>query len=228
MTDVELLLHMTNTGSINEVNMQDGSQALQFGIDLLLDEVYAHPGLPEALKQSLSGAVTWQQRNETSLARFLAGPNQFPAFTLALLVSGASVRMADGQSVDLNGYLVGKDRQAAALQVSVAVPGRKIAAARVGLTPTGEGIVLAAGAVTIEKGVVKSARLALSGVWSKKQWLSAEVEKLAGAPLHDDAIQAVAAAVQIEVNPPTDHLGSAAYRRAMAGVLTRQVLEACR
>jgi CO/xanthine dehydrogenase FAD-binding subunit len=68
----------------------------------------------------------------------------------------------------------------------------------------------------------------LNGVWKKKQWMSVAADKLVGAPLSDERIQSVVTVIMTEVDPPSDHLGSAAYRRAMAGVMTRQVLEACR
>lgn len=215
---------------IHKVDLQDGSQALKCSMDVLLDELFNMPDLPEVIKLAMSGAVSWQVRNETSVSRFLAGPSQFPALALALLVSDTLV-LVDGaqQGMDLHEYLQAKERwEPMALLLRVAVPGRKLSAARVGLTPTGEGIVLAAAAITLEDGLVKGARLGLSGVWQKKQWMSMASEKLVGAPLSDEAIDAVVAAVLAEVDPISDYLGSMTYRRAMAGVLTRQVLEACR
>ena len=215
---------------IQKVDLQDGGQALKCSMDVLLDELFNVAGLPDVIKLAMSGSVSWQVRNETSLSRFLAGPSQFPALALALLVSDTLVLVDDAQQgMDLHAYLQAKERwEPIALVIPVAVPGRKLSAARVGLTPTGEGIVLAAAAVTLEDGLVKKASLGLSGVWQKKQWMSMASEKLAGAPLSDEVIDAVVAAVLAEVDPVSDYLGSVAYRRAMAGVLTRQVLEACR
>lgn len=207
-----------------------GQPALKFGVDVLLDEVYTQPELPEAVKQALVGTVTWHQRSETSVGRFLAGPNQFPALTLALLVSDARVMTSgDDGEMDLNSFLLSRARPVAvALWVPLESAIRKIATARVGWTSTGQDIVLAAAAVITEGGVVQSARLALSGVWPKKQWLSTAADKLVGASLNDAAIQSVAAAVQAEVDPPSDHHGSAAYRRAMASVVSQRALEGCR
>ncbi len=94
--------------------------------------------------------MTWQQRNETSLARFLAAPRQFPAFALALLACGAVAQVGDGE-MDLNSYFsVRQDEKAAALLLPVDVPGLRLAAARVGLTPAGEDIVLAAAGVVLK------------------------------------------------------------------------------
>jgi len=46
-------------------------------------------------------------------------------------------------------------------------------------------------------------------------------------PLDPDRIRAVAEAVEEEVAPRGDFLGSREYRRAMAGVLVRRALEQC-
>jgi CO/xanthine dehydrogenase FAD-binding subunit len=45
--------------------------------------------------------------------------------------------------------------------------------------------------------------------------------------LDAERIRAVAAAIEQEVVPQGDFLGSEEYRRAMAGVLARRALEAC-
>ena len=219
---------MINTGSVKKVEIISGDHALCFDVNVLLDDVYGRKDVPDIIRQALAGGVSWQQRNETSLARFLAGPGQFPAFVLALLACGAVVQVSDVE-MDLNDYLIAKPgEKAAALSIPVNISGGKLASARVGITPAGDGIVLAAAGVVLEGGIVKSARLALSGVWGGRQWLSKAADGLVGAALTEDAIQTVTQAVQEEVDPPVDHLGSAAYRCAMAGVLTRQVLEACR
>jgi CO/xanthine dehydrogenase FAD-binding subunit len=219
---------MKNTKSIQKMETKKGSTALRFDAAVVLDEIYSCEDVPEIVLDSLEGVVTWQQRNETSLARFLAAPRQFPAFALALLACGAVAQVGDGE-MDLNSYFsVRQDEKAAALLLPVEVPGLRLAAARVGLTPTGEDIVLAAVGVVLKDGMVSDARLALSGVWQGRQWLSAAVEGLSGAALSGESIQSAAEAVEKEVDPPTDYLGSAGYRRAMAVVLTRQVLEACK
>ena len=218
---------MIKTGSIQKVQLKDGNQALCFDVAMLLEDVYISADVPEIIRRALSGVVSWQQRNETSLARFLAGPSQFPSFVLALLACGAAVQVDENQ-MDLNSYLSAKQKvKAAALLLPVSA-NQELAVARVGLTPAGEGIVLAAAGVVLTDAVVSEARLALSGVWQGRQWMSAAAAGLVGSALTDEAIQMAANAVEAEVDPPADYLGSTEYRRAMAVVLTRQVLEACK
>jgi CO/xanthine dehydrogenase FAD-binding subunit len=74
---------------------------------------------------------------------------------------------------------------------------------------------------------VVEARVALTGAWPEPVRLSEAPGMLVGGPLSEERIKAVAAAVEEEVAPQGDYLGSAIYRRAMAGVLTRRALEAC-
>jgi carbon-monoxide dehydrogenase medium subunit len=52
-------------------------------------------------------------------------------------------------------------------------------------------------------------------------------EHLIGRRLSQELIQEVVTNGMEEISPPDDFRGSAEYRRAMAGVMTRRVLEAC-
>ena len=69
--------------------------------------------------------------------------------------------------------------------------------------------------------------MALTGVWEVPVRLAKAPLALVGGPLDEDTIAAVAAAVEAEVAPQGDFLGSEEYRRAMANVLTRRALEQC-
>jgi CO/xanthine dehydrogenase FAD-binding subunit len=81
--------------------------------------------------------------------------------------------------------------------------------------------------VETDNGVVRQARVALTGAWSEPVGLAEAAAQLVGEPLDEKHIQAVADAVEKEVTPKGDFRGSEEYRRAMAGVLTRRALEAC-
>jgi CO/xanthine dehydrogenase FAD-binding subunit len=98
---------------------------------------------------------------------------------------------------------------------------------QVGRTPTDEPIVAAVAAVELQDALVQQARIALTGVWSTPVQLAAAANQLVGGPLDAARIEAVARAVEQEVAPREDFRGSAEYRRAMAGVMTRRALEQC-
>jgi CO/xanthine dehydrogenase FAD-binding subunit len=94
-------------------------------------------------------------------------------------------------------------------------------------TPADEPIVAAIAVLALEGDVVRQARVALTGVWPESVRLAEAATRLVGSSLDAKHIQAVAVAVEEEVAPKGDFLGTAEYRRAMAGVLTRRALESC-
>jgi len=94
-------------------------------------------------------------------------------------------------------------------------------------TPADEPIVSTVAVVGMDGDIVHYARVALTGVWSSPVRLARAPDSLVGAPLDPPCILAVANAVESEVAPEGDFLGSEDYRRAMAGVLTRRALEQC-
>jgi CO/xanthine dehydrogenase FAD-binding subunit len=99
--------------------------------------------------------------------------------------------------------------------------------AHVARTPADDPIIAAVAAVKLDGDVVQEARVALTGAWQQVVGLAEAPAELAGKSLDDDTIQVAAEAVEQEVEPKGDFLGSEEYRRAMAGVLTRRALLAC-
>ncbi|HEC35409.1 MAG TPA: hypothetical protein ENI39_02620, partial [Anaerolineae bacterium] len=107
--------------------------------------------------------------------------------------------------------------------------------AHVARTPADRPIVAAVAVVEMadpsmgsgQGGAVQRARVALTGVWPEPVRLAEAPARLVGGPLDETAIRALAQAVEEEVRPKGDFLGSEEYRRAMAGVLTRRALESC-
>jgi len=95
---------------------------------------------------------------------------------------------------------------------------------RVARAPRDEAIVAAAALVEAVDGVCHQVRLALAGAGKPQRMASAE-HILEGRPLNNTWLQKAVATVEAEVNPVSDFRGSAEYRRAMAGVLARRVLE---
>jgi CO/xanthine dehydrogenase FAD-binding subunit len=200
---------------------------LSLGADAPLQAVYECPQLPEPLKQALTGPVNWQFRNETTLGRVVQAPGLAPQFVAALMAWGATARLETDQA-PVGAPVDGGDLMV--VWVPLDVVGRRWGASQVSRTPADTPIVAALAVVdeATEGGAVRQARLALMGVWPDSSVRLAEAaEKLVGEPLNADRIQQVAAAVEDEVAPPDDFYGSADYRRAMAGVLTRRALQAC-
>jgi CO/xanthine dehydrogenase FAD-binding subunit len=183
------------------------------------------------LHRALTGAISWQTRNETPIRKALTSPRIAPRWVAALLALGAVV-IVEGderpEEILLEALLQqGGKRNAITLHVPRSRPGRKWGEAHVARTPADEPIVAAVAAVEMEGTIVRQARVALTGVWSKPAWLAEAASQLTGHLLDEDNIRAVAQAVEKQVTPKGDFLGSEEYRRAMAGVLTRRALERC-
>jgi CO/xanthine dehydrogenase FAD-binding subunit len=206
-------------------------ESLTFETQVSLQVVYEAPESPALLRRTLTGAVTWQQRNETTVERALRSPSVAPQWVAALLAWGASVTGLDGPEELLADFLhrsAGQRGRAAAVHLPLNIPGRTWGEAHVARTPADVPIVAAIAVVDWRGDVVHQAHLALTGVWRVPVRLAESVDALIGGPMGDEQIAQVALAVQNEATPPDDFFGSADYRRAMAGVLTRRALEQCR
>ncbi len=97
---------------------------------------------------------------------------------------------------------------------------------RVARTPRDRSIVAAAAAIEADGETCTRARLALSGVATEAMRLLAAERLLEGGRLTPERIAQAAAAVEAAARHPGDHLGSAEYRRTVAGTLARRALAA--
>lgn len=83
----------------------------------------------------------------------------------------------------------------------------------------------AGAAVTMEDGVIRSARLALAAVAPTPLLVREAGEYLAGKPASRNHIEAAAEIARSAARPITDLRGSADYRRHLCGVLARRAIE---
>jgi len=208
--------------------------------DAPLQSFLEWPECPQVIQDSVTGVMSWQRRNEVSIGRALRSPRIAPQWVAALLAWGGTVSVEDGVESEmaaveipladaLSQKLAGKIRQLHVPLVA-ADPSweRRWGEAHVARTLADERIVSVTAVADVAGGIIQAARVALTGVWELPVALVAAAHILPGMSLSDADFAAVAAAVQQEISPRGDLLGSAEYRRAMAGVLTRRALEACR
>jgi len=205
--------------------------------DASLQSVLDSPECPSLLRQTLTGVLSWQTRNETTVRRALMSPHIVPQWVAALLALGATVTVdGDAGPVDapLEALLQRKvEGRVSALHTPPSPPyegggGRvRWGESLVARTPADEPIVSAIAVVEVEGGVVRQARVALTGVWPEPARLAAAPARLVGSSLDEVDFLPVAAAVEEEVAPRGDFRGSEEYRRAMAGILARRALEQC-
>jgi CO/xanthine dehydrogenase FAD-binding subunit len=87
-------------------------------------------------------------------------------------------------------------------------------------------IAAAAATVCVVEGRAADVRLAVTGMGEVPERMAAAEARLAGEAWDDDVLRAAAALVTKAVEPTSELHGSAAYRRHLAGVLTRRALAA--
>ena len=198
--------------------------------DAPLQAILERNGCPPMLRETLGGALSWQTRNETAVRKALASPRIASQWVAALLALGATVTV-DGEDgpaqVPLRDVVAHAGGRVSALHVAPGSPGTRWGEAHVARTPADPPIVAAYATVELVDGLVRSVRVALTGAWPDPVRLAEAPASLIGGALDTASIAAVAEAVEAEVAPKGDYLGSEEYRRVMAGVLTRRALAQC-
>lgn len=197
-----------------------------------LQTFYEHAACPALLQRTISGWLSWQQRAEITHAQVLLSPGLAPTWIAALLTLDARVVYGSDkkQEAPLSELLHGcglHGRQLQSLQVPVATGQLRWGEAHVARMPADQPIVAVVVTVEVNGGVVRRARLALTGAWHEQARLAEAGGLLNNHTLDDEQIEAVAQAVGKEVTPAGDFRASVAYRRAMAVVLTRRALQQC-
>ncbi len=197
-----------------------------------LQSVLDSPDCPPLLRRALTGPLSWQARNETSIRMTLKSPRIAPQWIAALLALGATATIEieqDGESappIPLEDA-ISRQRSGRVTALHIETGSLRWGVARVARTPADEPIVAATAVIELEGSTVQQARVALTGAWPGPARLAEPAAQLAGGPLTEERIQAVAAAVEAAVEPAADFMGSVEYRRAMAGLLTRRALQQC-
>jgi carbon-monoxide dehydrogenase medium subunit len=96
---------------------------------------------------------------------------------------------------------------------------------RIARTPRDQAIMAAVAVVDARDGLVTRLRLAVSGASERPMRLPAVEQAMAGQALTPDRLSGIEAQVAALVDPHADYLGSIAYRREMAGLLSRRAIE---
>jgi carbon-monoxide dehydrogenase medium subunit len=220
---------------MTETNPASGAAgSWEIACDATLQAVVESAGCAELFRRTLTGSVSWQVRNRTTTGRVLTTPSAALSWFAALLALGAEVSVEGQGHVPVHQFLERRIKgRLQTLHVPVlgcdGTPLRGICwgEARVARTPSDEPIVSAVAAVEGVPSAITRARLALTGVWARPVAMADAASLLVGGRLTAGRIRDVAAKVEAEVAPKGDFLGSAEYRRAMAGVMARRALEEC-
>ncbi|MBW1880962.1 MAG: FAD binding domain-containing protein, partial [Deltaproteobacteria bacterium] len=144
---------------------------------------------------------------------------------VALEASVALVTPAGDTSVPVECYLAGPPAGLIArVRIPIPAPKRSTGVRNYAATATDESLVTAAASLTRERDVARNPIVAVGGVANHVMRLEAVEQALDGrAPPNRDEIEKLVAAA---VSPPSDHRGSAAYRKHLAGVIVASAIQA--
>ncbi|MBC8448570.1 MAG: FAD binding domain-containing protein [Chloroflexi bacterium] len=232
---VEAVVDLQNLG-LRYVKTEPDSQAVLLGAMATLADVSRSDGVrriyggivAEAAHRS-AGSVL---RNQATVGGAVAVADPADELLVALLACDAQVTIhaPDATRLPLAEFLARREELLSAhaliTEVAISLPRGQTGAAlqRVARTAADVPIVCAAAVLSADGGTCTAARLALGGVAARPLRLPEVEAMLVGQALSTELIGAAAERVTELVEPTGDFRGSAAYRQAMAGVLSGRAL----
>ncbi len=169
-------------------------------------------------------------RNTATIGGSIMATGPSTDIVVALLALSAWVDLAEGGDMLLEDFLR-RRRRRGELLVGVRVPLTLASCPsglqRVARLPTDQAVVNVAAVPMCDDGVCIGIRLAAGGVADKPIRLRAAERALLDTRLSEADVAAAIARQQKEIRPPSDILGSSAYRRAMLGVLLQRTIAQC-
>lgn len=235
----DLVIDIKHIPEMNEIRY-DPAGGLTLGAAVPCYRIYgdgavsrAYPALSEVA--ALIGGTQIQGRASIGGNLCNAAPS---ADAIPLLIAlRATCRIAGrggAREIAVEDFCTGPGRnslQAGELLVSLHLPpaGKRSGSQYLRFIPRNEmdiAVVGAGVAVTLEDGVFRSARIALSSVAPTPLFVREAGEWLAGKPVNAESIQAAAEMAKVAAAPITDMRGTIEYRKHLCAVLTRRALEA--
>jgi CO/xanthine dehydrogenase FAD-binding subunit len=196
------------------------------GASVTMAEIARHKDLaPIALAARCIGGPAI--RNMATVGGNLFAPAPYGDFAVALLALGASVKL-DGKTMDIDQFLIVRDKlDGIVTAVRFGLPAadvfRFLKISRV--RPKGVSVLsIAARIETGSDGTVASARIALGCMADRPRRAKAAEEALIGAKLTEEGVAPAVAAVSQGIDPITDAIASAWYRREVLPVHFRRLL----
>jgi carbon-monoxide dehydrogenase medium subunit len=207
------------------------TSALRIGATTTLEELATSPDVPPVLAQAAHASAPINVRNAATLGGEIASAGFNAPLPVVLLALDAVlvIYSPEARQSPIAAFLTYRDRllRDGALIAEVGIPlaDARIAFEKVSRTPTDAPIVCAAVKLRLDGGVAHDVRVAIGGVGPLPVRLARAEQTLEGKALSETLIaQAVQAAAK-EVNPPSDFLASAEYRREMVKTLVRRAIQ---
>lgn len=228
---IEALVDLRNLG-LDTIEAEDN--VVRIGAMTTLQGIATSPllqGLADGpLARTAHSSAASLIRNMATLGGTLIAAADTADLPPALLALDARVTLwaPDEQYLSLADFYASGGRVEGGLLTEIVVPmppkGTGVAFHKVGRTPADQAIISVAALVTVEGGLCRKARLAVGGIGPRPARM-VEVEKLLeGQALTEARLEEVAQAVKAHLEPRSDFLASAEYRREVAGVMARRAL----
>lgn len=234
--DVEAVVDIAGLG-LDRIILDRERNALTLGAavthQMLVEGAGDLPDTPlfDILRVTARAMSALNIRNRATLGSAIVTADSASPLVTCLLACDAAITLHtdEARSVPLGGFLAYREqimREGALItevRLPIATPDMRFAYERVARTPRDYPIVCAVARCAVKDGIVGSVRIGVGGVAATPIRLTAlefGLEKKALADFLDRELPPAIAAL----NPPDDWLGSADYRREMAGVLTRQAI----
>ena len=89
----------------NHINLlpqryDDAESCLRLDGQATLQDMYEAPDSPDLLRQTVSGSISWQKRNGTTVAEAVYSPNLAPQWIAVLLALGARTEFLQNLLID--------------------------------------------------------------------------------------------------------------------------------
>jgi CO/xanthine dehydrogenase FAD-binding subunit len=209
----------TTDPALSTIDISAGSVTI--GASVTMSAVLAHPdlGCLAPVARAVGGPAV---RNMATVGGNLFAPTPYGDFTVALLALDATVTV-DGKAMALEDFFKDRDKLgAAALVTSIAIatpaPNRLRFLKVSRVHPRGVAVLTIAADLRMEGDKVGSARIALGCMAVHAIRARAAEKALIGQPLTEEGIAPALAAATEGVDPPTDAIASAWYRRQVLPV----------
>jgi carbon-monoxide dehydrogenase medium subunit len=230
------LVSLRDVSGLDRIETDDGS--LRIGALVTHRQAEVSPVVRErlpVLAETFRRVATVRIRHMATLGGALAhaDPNQDPPVTLLALGARVEIRGVGGRrEAPIDGFF--RDYYESTL-----APGELVTAVAVPVPAAGTGTafvkflprtaddyatVAVSAVVTLDGERCRAARIALGSVGVTPLRGRAAEALLAGESMSDRLLEAAGEAVKGEVDPLTDHRGSAAYKREMAAVMVRRAV----
>lgn len=224
----ETVIDLQQIAELKTIEQQ--GTALMIGSGASLQSVVDSDHIPSILKESICRNIGLNHRNGASVLETLLFPLSAPEWltTLYAMEATITIRQINGEAITVP-IMDGFDTQtgiATHITIPMLADNEAICAAHVARTPASTPIVTATVYVkATEDNKIATARAAIYG--SSQDPYTLLPLAIGGYPLDSASIVGVGELVSTEADPVDDYLGSAEYRREMAGVCVKRALMRC-